>query len=138
MMLEEIRNIKSNSQEWRKFGLVVGVVFGLLGALLLWRGRHYYIYFLAASAALILPALVYPPVLKPVHKVWMTVALLIGWVMTRVILTVLFFLVLTPIALIARLFKRNFLDLKLDRSARSYWIVKEHQDGRKERYEQQF
>jgi multisubunit Na+/H+ antiporter MnhG subunit len=138
MILEEIRNIKSNRREWRKFGLVVGVVFGLIGLLLLWRHRDYYVYFLALSAALICPALVYPPLLNPVHKAWMTGALLIGWVMTRVILIMVFYLAVTPIALLARVFRRRFLHLDLDRGAKSYWIVKETHDRQKERYEQQF
>ena len=138
MILDEIRNIKSNRREWQKFGLVVGAVFGLIGLLLLWRHRAYYVYFLALSAALIVPALVYPPVLNPVHRAWMTGALLIGWVMTRVILIVLFYLVVTPIALIARLFGRDLLNLRPDKNARSYWTAKGPPDHRKERYEQQF
>lgn len=138
MIIEEIRNIKSGKRELRKFGITVGIVLGLLGGLFLWRGRDYYSYFLILSAALLLLGLAVPILLKPIYKVWMTLAVLLGYLMTRVILSVLFFLVVTPIGLLARLFGKNFLDTEFEKSGNSYWIPKERIELKKSDYERQF
>ncbi|MDI6809398.1 MAG: SxtJ family membrane protein [Candidatus Eisenbacteria bacterium] len=138
MIVEEIKNIKSGKKELRQFGLTVGIVFALLAALLWWRGRSSCPYFFLISAVLILPAFLVPSVLKPVHKVWMTFAILMSWVMTRVILGLVFYVGITPMGFLARLSGKDFLRLKFDKKADSYWIPKERQKFEKSDYERQF
>jgi len=138
VIIEEIKNIKSGKRELRKFGITVGIVLGLLGGLFLWRGRDTYSYFLILSAAFLLLGLVVPILLKPIHKVWMTLAVLLGWLMTRVILSVLFYLVVTPIGLLARLFRKDFLELKFNGNGDSYWIPKGKVKFERSDYERQF
>ncbi len=82
MIIEPIKNIKSGRSDLRKFGITVGIVLGLLGGLLFWRGKDSYLYFLMLSATFLLLGLVVPILLKPIHKVWMTLAVLMGWFMT--------------------------------------------------------
>lgn len=138
MIIEAIKNIKSGRSDLRKFGITVAIILGVLGGLFLWRGRDYYSYFLMLSAVFLLLGLVVPVLLKPIHKVWMTLAVLLGGLMTRVILSVLFYVVVTPIGLFARLFGKNFLDLKFDRNADSYWIPKGKVKFERSDYERQF
>jgi hypothetical protein len=138
VIIEEIRNIKSGKRELRKFGITVGISLGLLGGLFLWRGRDYYSYFLVISAALLLLGFAVPILLRPIYKVWMTCAILMGWFMTRVILCVLFYLVVTPTGFLARLFGKVFLDLKFNRNVDSYWINKESKEFERSEYERQF
>ena len=61
-----------------------------------------------------------------------------GWFMTRVILSLLFYLVVTPIGLIARLSGNQFLDVKMDDSQTSYWNYRKTKKDEKEDYEKQF
>jgi hypothetical protein len=134
-------NADARSKQRRKlrnFGLTVGIAFGVLAGLLFWREKAHYVYFAVISAAFLGLGLLVPTVLKPVEKVWMTAAGAMGWFMTRVILTVLFFVVFTPIGLIGRMFGKDFLSLKLDGSATTYWIYREARDLTKEDYEKQF
>ncbi len=138
MIIEEIKNIRSGKSELRKFGITVGIVFLLLGGLFLWFNNEYYTYFLVFSAILILPGLILPILLKPIHKVWMTLALLMGWLMTRIILSVLFYVVVTSIGLIAKIFGKQFLDLKIDKLKTSYWNYTEEKEIVKTRHEKQF
>ena len=116
----------------------MGIILTLLGGLFLWREKGYFIYFFILAAAFIIPGLVLPAVLRPAHKVWMTLSILLGWVMTRVILSVLFYLVVTPTRCLARLFGKQFLDLKIDNNIESYWIQREKQPLNKTDYERQF
>ncbi len=79
-----------------------------------------------------------PIILWPLQKIWMMVAVILGWVMTRIILSILFYLVITPISLLGRLFGKRFLDLKIDRSATSYWIKRENKPTEPADFEKQF
>ena len=77
--------------------------------------------------------------LKSIYKVWMKLTVPLGWVMTRAILSILFFLVITPIGLVMRIFGNNPLDLKFNReSTNSYWISKRKANFEKKDYENQF
>jgi len=139
MMIEEIKNIKSGRKELRKFGVSVGMIFALLAGLLFWREKESYSVFLILAALLVVPGLILPAVLKPIYRVWMTLAVIMGWLMTRVILSLLFYLLVTPIAFSARIFGKDFLDRAFERDGReSYWIKKEPMKTEKKDYERQF
>lgn len=135
---EEIKNIKSGKKELRQFGTTVGIILALLGGLLLFRGKVYYFYFLFFGVVLLCLGLVAPILLKPVQKIWMTLAVSIGWVMTRAILSLLFYLVVTPIGVLVKMIGKDSLDLKFDRNVNSYWIAREPAKFDKRSYENQF
>jgi hypothetical protein len=137
MLFEEIRNIKSDKKDLRNFGLTFGVVLGLLGGLLWWKGKDTYSIFILLSIAFLFFGLTVPSLLRPLQKAWMTLAVVLGWFMTRLILSILFYVVVTAIGLIARLFGKNFLDLQINRSNQSYWIKRE-KNLDNSRYEKQF
>ncbi len=138
MIFEEIKDIKNGKKELRQFSITVGIVLGLLGGLFLWREKDCYFYFFILSASLISLGIVVPILLKPIYKVWMTLAILMGWFMTRVILIILFYLVVTPIGLLAKLFGKDFLSRKFDKTAESYWITRKSTGFDKKSYENQF
>ena len=137
MILEEIKNIKSGKRELRKFGITMSAVLLLLGGLSWWHGKDYCFYFPCLAGAFMFLALVIPSFLKPINKMWMTLAILMGWVMTRITLSILFYLGITPMGFIARLFGKDFLGLKFNKqTAKSYWIPKEK--VKDQNYEKQF
>ncbi|MFZ1946727.1 MAG: SxtJ family membrane protein [bacterium] len=129
---------KPGRAEMRKFGLTLAVGLAVLGALLLWRGRSIYVYFFGAAAAFLVVGLIAPVALRPFQKFWMKLADLLGWVMTRVIMVALFFAVVTPIGLVARAVGKDFLRLKFDSKAKTYWDPCEPAERPKEHYERQY
>ncbi|MBL7131942.1 MAG: hypothetical protein ISS45_11190 [Candidatus Omnitrophica bacterium] len=137
-MLEEIKNIKSGKRELRQFGITIGIVLGLLGGLFFLRQKDYYSYLLIFCGTFLFLGLVAPTLLKPIQKIWMSLAIVIGWFVTRAILTVLFYLVVTPIGILARLVGKDFLDIKFDRNTDSYWLAREPAKFDKRSYENQF
>ena len=137
-MLEEIKNIDSSKKELKKFGLSVGFVLLLIGAVLFYYGETSAVYFAGTGAVLMLAGLLIPKVLKPLHKGWMALAIMLGIFSTKVILSLLFYLMITPIALIAKLAGRDFLDEKIDKNAETYWSRRERQEYKKENSEKQF
>ena len=135
---EDIKQLKTSDRDLRKFGLMVGGVFAVLGLLFLWRHKAHYPYFLWPGAVSVLFGAILPRALKWIYIAWMSVAFVLGFVMAHVILAVLFYLVITPIGLLAKLAGKDFLSLKLDRAAKSYWIPREKKPKSAADYERQF
>ena len=106
--------------EGRKFGLLVGGAFLLLGVLL-WRRTHLTAAYVAATlaVALIVGGLAVPAQLGPVYRAWMALAKSISKVTTPVFMSVIFFLVLTPAGILVRLFGHR--PLTRSRGGPSYW-----------------
>ena len=138
MISEEIKNIKSGKKELRQFGITIAVVLGFLSSWFLWRGKDGGYLLLIISIVFLALGLFLPNLLKPLQKLWMTLAVLIGWLMTRVILIVLFYLVVTPIGVLARICGKDFLNRKFNKAAKSYWIPKKGTTPDKKSYENQF
>src|SRR5215813_12727190 len=134
----DLKKLKTDAGDLRKFGLTVGGAFILLGVLLLLRHRSSYLAFCGAGALLVAFALIWPRALKYVYVAWMALAFTLGFVMSNVILVLFFFLVVTPIGLLARLFQKDFLARKWDKQAASYWIQRERAMRTAESYERQF
>jgi hypothetical protein len=139
MILEDIRNLKTGKRELRKFGLVVGGIFAAIGLLLLIRGKAAWPWFATPGLLLVVLGGLIPATLKYIYIGWMAMAFALGFIVSHVILTLFFFLVITPVGLVARLLGKDFLRLRLDRNAPSYWIPRESRDPKAAvHYEQQF
>lgn len=138
MLIYEIRAIKSTRKDLRNFGLAVGAVLALLGLILLWRERPAWPYMLGIGLALTILGIIFPTSLKPLQKLWMSFAVVMGWFMTRLILLVLFFLVLTPIGLAARVAGQRFLDRTPEGEVNSYWNLRDGEEQVRKHFERQF
>ena len=92
----------------RSFGLSVGPATIGLGALLAWRGHPQGAAVAGAiGVLLVLGALVSPAALRVPNRIWWRFATTLGWINSRILLTVFFFIVLTPAGWVMRLVGRN-------------------------------
>jgi hypothetical protein len=135
---DDIKQLKTSDRDLRKFGLMVGGVFAGLGLLFLWRHPGRSPFFLWPGGVLMVLGAILPRLLKWAYVAWMSAAFVLGFVMAHVILTLFFFLIITPIGLVARMFGQDFLSLKLDRAAPSYWIPHPRKSKSQPDYERQF
>ena len=138
MLRNEIKQLKTGPRELRNFGLLVGGVFAALGLILLLRHRPSAPYLLSLGLLLALPGLIAPRVLKYIYLAWMTLAILLGFVASGLLLILFFCLVITPLGLVARCLGNDFLHRKLDRQAASYWTPRERKPKTPAEYERQF
>ena len=138
MIREEIKKLKRGERELRKFGWLVGGVLIALSILMWLRHKTYFPYFLAPGVLLIGSGFLFPKALKQVYIAWMSAAIVLGFVVSNIILALFFFLMITPIGLTARLLGKDFLRLKIDREAPTYWIRREQIAKTPAEYEQQF
>jgi len=137
-MLEEIKNIKSEKSDLRKFGITIGVILLIIAGFLFWKEKESFQILLTFGVTLCILGIVIPFILKPIYWVWMIFATILGWIMTRVILSLLFYIIVTPIGLIPRFFGKQFLELRWDKSKESYWNFKTNERLQNENYEKQF
>ncbi len=114
-------NIKSTKKELRKFGIIVGFLLLLTSALFFKLQKPGNAYYLTIGLLLIISAIFYPMILKVFYKIWMTFSNVFGWIMTRVILFLFYFIIFTPIAIILRIFGERFLDLNINKECNTYW-----------------
>ena len=138
MFKEEFKHIKETEKDLRKFGLTVGGVLAIIAAVLFYFAKPSVVYFAIIGGILILLGFAFPQILKHLNKIWMGMAIVLGFVMSRVILTILYYLVLTPIAFLARLFGKKFMELKYDKSSKTYWEKRPITQKKQIDYERQF
>ena len=112
---------QSETQRLRKFGIVMAVAFGVFGALFVWRTKSWGMPTLYVAGAFLVLGLVAPKVLGPIEKGWMALARVLQTVMTALILTLTFFLVMTPMGLLVRITGKDLLGMKGDPNIDSYW-----------------
>jgi uncharacterized membrane protein (UPF0136 family) len=112
-----------------QFALIVSGALLVIAAVQMRRGasQTVWITLIAIAAVLLLLAAVAPKLLRPVYRGWMRLGEVLAWINTRIILTLVFFLVVTPIGLVMRLFGRSpIATAKRD----SYWTdVEPHSYG---------
>lgn len=140
MIIEEIKNIKSDKKELRKFGVTVGIVLILISLLFLfvWNNETVFTVLSISGSVLIFFGILLPKVLFPVHKIWMAFAVVLGFIMTRIILSILFYIIVTLVGMIAKIFRKDFLDKRIDKNKKSYWHQRETIAYTKELTERQF
>jgi len=114
----------------RNFGLIVGGIFGVIG---LWpaiiRGGNVRTWMVGLAVVLILPALVAPRTLAPAHRAWMALGSALGWVNTRIVLGLIFFGMITPMALVLRLARRDPMQRAFDPNATTYRVPRRPRPG---------
>jgi Saxitoxin biosynthesis operon protein SxtJ len=108
----------------RSFGLVIAAVLLLVALGPLRHGHTPRWWALALAAMFALVALAKPALLARLNRLWMRLGILLGKVVSPIALGILFYGVLTPLAVVIRLTGKDPLRLKLDRGADSYWILR--------------
>jgi hypothetical protein len=121
-MLEGDRkdNITNRSSN-RSFGLVMSAFFLLVGLAPLISGREFRLWALLLAGAFAVLALFFAKVLKPLNTLWFKLGLLLHKIVSPLVLGIMFYVILTPIALILRIFSVDLLKLKLDSELATYW-----------------
>ena len=137
-MFGEIRHIKTGKEDLRSFGVIIGIILLLVAGFLFYREKESFQTFLYIAGAFIGFGLIIPIILKPIYIVWMTFAVVLGWFMTRVILSLLFYVIITPIGLVMRTFGKDFLDIKKQAVKGSYWNQRDSNFEKNQNYEKQF
>jgi hypothetical protein len=123
-----------SDKDIRKFGIIAFVFFGALCGIGLWTKKPVPTYLFGTLSVLGLGFILAPGPLKPLYNAWLKVAHALGRIITMLILSLAYYLVITPTAWIKRLFGGRPLPLKPDRKAFSYWVPRTEPVQPKERF----
>ena len=136
-MLEEISRISTTKKDIKSFGITIGIILCLIAFFLFYKEIEYYIIFIYVALVLIGSGLIIPNVLKPIYYIWMVFANILGWIMTRLILSLLFYLIISPIGFFSKIFGKRFLRIKIT-DQKSYWNRRDNEGVNELDYEKQF
>lgn len=137
-MFEEIKNIKTGKKDIRSFGVTFAIIFLTIAGFLYYQEKdsfHLFIYLAGSFSGL---GFILPIVLKPFYMVWMIFAAILGWFMTKMILSLLFSIIITPIGLFLKILGKDLLDLKEQKNKKSYWNIRNSEEEQNQNYEKQF
>ena len=118
----------------RSFGIVFFILFLLIAIYPLLSGDSVRLWSLAIATIFFILGIINSSLLSPLNKIWFKFGLLLGRLISPLVMSLIFFLVVTPIALLMKLLKKDLLNLKFNKD-NTYWIVK---SGPKSKMKNQF
>ena len=122
----------------RKFGLIALIFFGILCALGIWLEKSMPANLFGTLAALGLGFILFPHQLKPVFVAWLKIAKFLSRAVTTLTLTLVYYIVITPTAIIKRIFGGTPLPIRPDKTVSSYWVAREEPVQSKEQFLKRF
>ena len=126
-MNTEINVAEVTKSDLRKFGFIMGTMFALIfGLLFPWitdkTSVNWPIWPFIVMAVFWAIALIAPQILRPVNDIWLKIGNVLGWINSRIILGVMFFLLIFPIGLLLKLFGKDSMNRKFEKDVKSYRI----------------
>ena len=126
------KKIKVSSN--KSFGIVFSIFFLLISVYLLLNNDPIYYWSLFVSFIFLVLGLMNSKILSPLNLLWFKFGILLGKIVSPIVMGIIFFLVVTPISVILKIFGKDVLNLKFNNN-KTYWIVK---DGPKSNMKKQF
>ena len=113
----------------KSFGLLFSIVFLIIGMWPLKNGDSLNIYFIAISITFLILGLINSKLLSPLNKIWIKLGEILGIIISPIVMFLVYFIVLTPVSLIVRLFGKDLLGLKFFKKNDTYWIKRKSNLG---------
>jgi hypothetical protein len=129
----------SEAREATRFAVILFVLMAVFGGLSLWRGHTTRAaVFAGIGTFALLVGLLLRPLWLRVFRLWMKLAVAMSFVMTRVLLTLFFYLIITPFGVVRRLLGKDSLNARWHDGKPTYWVDKPEGEFTVERYEKQY
>tara|TARA_B100000959_G_C14573474_1_gene456859 strand:- start:219 stop:599 length:381 start_codon:yes stop_codon:yes gene_type:complete len=113
----------------KSFGLLFFLVFLIIGLWPLKNGDNLNVYFVAISGIFLILGLINSKLLSPLNKIWIKLGEVLGIIIAPIVMFLVYFIVLTPVSLIVRLFGKDLLGLTFLKKKDSYWIKRKKNLG---------
>lgn len=133
---KELHTLDTNADRLRQFGVLVGVILLGIEAYFWWAGSGP-VWLGAAGALLVIFGMFLPKLLYWPYMGWMGIAFVLGAMVSRILLTIIFYLIVTPIGIMLRLIVGSPLEMST-RNMTSYWEEYETPDDYKESFKHPF
>ncbi len=120
--------MKKNTQN-RSFGLLFFIVFFALALWPLTKTGQINLYLISIALIFLILGLFNSKILSPFNKVWIKFGEILGRIIAPIVMGFVYFLILTPISLLVRLFGKDLIGMKFNNSLKSYWIKRKKHLG---------
>ena len=124
-----IKNNKIEISTNRSFGITFSAVFLIIGIWPLLNNEPIRIWSIVISLIFLLFGLMNSKLLTPFNKIWFKFGILLGSIVSPIAMSMVFFIVVTPIGICMRLLRKDILNRKFDKNANSYWISRNKPSG---------
>ena len=114
--------MKSEKVNNRSFGILFFIVFLIIGLYPMYIGESPNKFFFILSLPFLILGLLNSKILTPFNKAWIKLGEILGLIIAPVIMALVYFVFLTPISLIVRIFGKDLLDIKFNKKLETYWI----------------
>ena len=108
----------------RSFGIVFFVFFLLISLWPLKNGGNLNFWLFSISIIFLILGIINSKLLKPLNFIWFKFGLLLGSIISPIVMSIIFFLVVTPTSILIKLFNKDILNLKKNKKKKTYWIEK--------------
>ena len=113
----------------KSFGILFFIVFAIIGLYPLLSLNFVRIWALVIALIFLFLGLTKPSVLKPLNTGWIKLGEILGKIIAPIVMLLVFFIVITPIGLMLRLFGKDILGLKFSEQVKTYWITRDKNIG---------
>ena len=113
----------------KSFGFLFFLVFLLIGFWPLFDNGSPRIIFFPVAVVFLILGLINSKILTPLNKIWIKFGELLGRIIAPVVMALVYFIVLTPISILVRIFGKDLLKIKFSNKINSYWIKREKDMG---------
>ena len=125
-----MKNNKIKISSNKSFGIVFITVFLIIAIWPLLNGNDIRYWSLIISIVFLILGILNSKILTPLNKIWFKIGILLGNVISPIVMSIIFFLVVTPTSFIMKILGKDLLNLKKN-TKNSYWIKKHNQNSRK-------
>jgi hypothetical protein len=122
----------------RNFGLVLAAAFTVIALLPLWYGENFRVWAIVVATIFLVPAIFFPHLLRPLNLLWFKFGLLLGKIVAPIVISAVFFVIVTPMALLMRLMGKDPLNRAWDPNSQTYWIKRDEQTNSMSSMKDQF
>ncbi len=120
--------MKQNTQN-RSFGLLFFIVFLVIALWPLTNKGEINLYLISFSLIFLVLGLLNSKILSPLNKLWIKLGEILGRVIAPIVMAIIYFLILTPISLLVRLFGKDLIGMKYKNDVESYWVIRKKHLG---------
>ena len=118
----------------RSFGILFSIVFIIITFWPLLNGNKPYYWLLLPSSIFLILGILKSKILIPLNKIWIKFGYLLGAIIAPIVMGIIFFLIVTPIGFIMRIFGKDFLSLKFKKELNTYWLIRKNVKSMKKQF----
>lgn len=137
-MLEEIKQIPNEKKALRNFAITFGIALFIVGSFWFYQKNEVYKVLYSLGALFILCGAFFPLLVRRIHFLLASLLIIASSCITVIALIAIYYMIFTPVRVIAAICGKRFLDESIDNNRESYWIDRSQSQSEKENFERQY